>query len=194
MVTAEQCWPEQVQSADWDGRLAIVVAGDIAVYPAGPARPTGGAGVVAILIGPDAPLVLEPGMRASYMEDAYDFYKPDLGSEYGLRSAHRGVAWPLAFRAMLLALHTPVGGMGRSARRRTGCAQPCAPLQLPAGRRAAVHPVSTVAYLNHSLEPKPNAAARRPEPVTAVRARGRRNGGGMIARSQRRKLARGGSG
>jgi hypothetical protein len=134
-----------VQSPDWDGRLAIVVAGDIAVYPAGPARPTGGAGVVAILIGPDAPLVLEPGMRASYMEDAYDFYKPDLGSEYGLRSAHRGVAWPLAFRAMLLALHTPVSRWHRplgQAVAAPGCAQPCAPLQLPAGRRAAVHPVS----------------------------------------------------
>lgn len=40
-----------------------MVCGDIAVYEAGPARPTGGCGAVAMLIGPDAPLVLEPGLR-----------------------------------------------------------------------------------------------------------------------------------
>ena len=84
----------QVESSAWDGRLAIVVAGDISVYAAGPARPTGGAGVVAMLIGPDAPLVLEPGMRASYMEDAYDFYKPDLGSEYAATTDAACAIWP----------------------------------------------------------------------------------------------------
>lgn len=41
----------------------MVVCGDIAVYEAGPARPTGGCGAVAMLVGPDAPLVLEPGLR-----------------------------------------------------------------------------------------------------------------------------------
>jgi hydroxymethylglutaryl-CoA synthase len=71
-----------VESAAWDGRYAIAVAGDIAVYEPGPARPTGGAGVVAMLIGPNAPLTLEPGIRSSYFEDAYDFYKPNLESEY----------------------------------------------------------------------------------------------------------------
>lgn len=45
------------------GRYAVVVAGDIAVYAKGPARPTGGAGAVAMLIGPHAPLVLERGER-----------------------------------------------------------------------------------------------------------------------------------
>lgn len=49
--------------SEWDGRYALVVCGDIAVYEAGPARPTGGCGAVAMLIGPDAPLVLEPGLR-----------------------------------------------------------------------------------------------------------------------------------
>ncbi|KAK9839562.1 hypothetical protein WJX84_011987 [Apatococcus fuscideae] len=39
-----------VESSGWDGRLAVVVASDIAVYPPGPARPTGGAGAVAMLI------------------------------------------------------------------------------------------------------------------------------------------------
>lgn len=43
------------------GRLAIVVTADIAVYAAGSARSTGGAGAVAMLIGPNAPLVMERG-------------------------------------------------------------------------------------------------------------------------------------
>jgi len=71
-----------VESSSWDGRYAVVVAGDIAVYEKGPARPTGGCGIVAMLVGKDAPLVVEPGLRGVYMEDAYDFYKPNLESEY----------------------------------------------------------------------------------------------------------------
>lgn len=43
------------------GRFALVVAADIAVYASGAARPTGGAGAVAMLVGPNAPLVLERG-------------------------------------------------------------------------------------------------------------------------------------
>lgn len=70
-----------VESSAWDGRDAIVVAGDIALYK-GNARPTGGAGCVAMLIGPDAPLVFDAGCRGSYIVHAYDFYKPDLTSEY----------------------------------------------------------------------------------------------------------------
>ncbi len=46
-----------VGSEGWDGRLAIVVACDIAVYEKGPARPTGGAGAIAMLIGPKAKIV-----------------------------------------------------------------------------------------------------------------------------------------
>jgi hydroxymethylglutaryl-CoA synthase len=71
-----------VESSAWDGRDAIVVAGDIALYKKGNARPTGGAGAVAMLIGPNAPVVMEAGLRGSYMQHAYDFYKPDLTSEY----------------------------------------------------------------------------------------------------------------
>src|SRR5437667_7401180 len=71
-----------LESSAWDGRDAIVVAGDIALYKKGNARPTGGAGVIAMLVGPSAPLVLEPGLRGSYMQHAYDFYKADLTSEY----------------------------------------------------------------------------------------------------------------
>lgn len=65
----------------WDGRLAIVVAADIAVYDKGNARPTGGCGAIAMLVGPNAPLVFEP-FRATHMTHTYDFYKPDPASEY----------------------------------------------------------------------------------------------------------------
>ncbi|XP_071539039.1 hydroxymethylglutaryl-CoA synthase 1 [Panulirus ornatus] len=71
-----------VESSSWDGRYAVVVAGDIAVYATGPARPTGGAGAVAMLVGPHAPLIMEKGVRGSHMCHVYDFYKPDLSSEY----------------------------------------------------------------------------------------------------------------
>jgi hydroxymethylglutaryl-CoA synthase len=71
-----------VESSAWDGRDAIVIAGDIALYKKGNARPTGGAGCVAMLVGPDAPIAFEPGLRGSYITHAYDFYKPDLTSEY----------------------------------------------------------------------------------------------------------------
>ncbi|KAG7796842.1 hypothetical protein KL944_004943 [Ogataea haglerorum] len=76
-----------VESSAWDGRDAIVVCGDIAIYEEGTARPTGGAGTVAMLIGPDAPLTFEP-IRGSYMQHAYDFYKPDFTSEYPVVNGH----------------------------------------------------------------------------------------------------------
>lgn len=75
-----------MQSDFWDGRDAIVVAGDIAVYEKGPARPSGGVGCVAMLLSADAPVVFEP-IRATYMEDAYDFYKPK-DSEYPVVDGH----------------------------------------------------------------------------------------------------------
>ncbi|NP_999545.1 hydroxymethylglutaryl-CoA synthase, mitochondrial precursor [Sus scrofa] len=73
-----------VESSAWDGRYAVVVCGDIAVYPRGNSRPTGGAGAVAMLVGPEAPLALERGLRGTHMENAYDFYKPNATSEYPL--------------------------------------------------------------------------------------------------------------
>jgi 3-hydroxy-3-methylglutaryl CoA synthase len=48
-----------IESSSWDGRNAIVFAGDIAIYAEGSARPAGGAGACAILVGPNAPLVFE---------------------------------------------------------------------------------------------------------------------------------------
>ena len=70
----------------WDGRLAVVVMADISIYPAGPARPTSGAGAVALLLGPDAPLAFERRLSATHMANQYDFYKPS-----GLYPAVRGV-------------------------------------------------------------------------------------------------------
>uniref|UniRef100_A0A7N0UR94 Hydroxymethylglutaryl-CoA synthase n=2 Tax=Kalanchoe fedtschenkoi TaxID=63787 RepID=A0A7N0UR94_KALFE len=71
-----------VESSSWDGRYGLVVCTDSAVYAEGPARPTGGAAAIAMLIGPDAPIAFESKLRASHMSHAYDFYKPNLASEY----------------------------------------------------------------------------------------------------------------
>lgn len=71
-----------IESSYWDGRYAAVVMGDLALYAKGNARPTGGAGAIAMLIGPNAPLVFERGLRSTYISHSYDFYKPVLDSEY----------------------------------------------------------------------------------------------------------------
>jgi len=71
-----------VESDGWDGRYAIVVAADIAAYARGPARPTSGAGAVAMLIGRDAPLSFNPKERATHSTNCWDFYKPDHTVEY----------------------------------------------------------------------------------------------------------------
>ena len=77
-----------ISSPFWDGRYGIVVATDIAVYEDGPARCTGGAGAIALLIGPKPKIVFQRE-RATFMDNAYDFYKPNpstctiiKGSEY----------------------------------------------------------------------------------------------------------------
>ncbi|ODH12679.1 hydroxymethylglutaryl-CoA synthase [Paracoccidioides brasiliensis] len=80
-----------LESSAWDGRDAVVVTGDIALYKKGAARPTGGAGCIAMLIGPDAPIVFEPGLRGSHITHAYDFYKPDLTSEYPYVDGHYSI-------------------------------------------------------------------------------------------------------
>lgn len=80
-----------IESSAWDGRDAVVVCGDIAIYEKGAARPTGGAGTVALLIGPDAPIVFD-NIRGSYMEHVYDFYKPDFTSEYPYVDGHFSLA------------------------------------------------------------------------------------------------------
>ena len=65
-----------VESSAWDGRYGIVISSDIAVYPKGNARLTGGAGAIAILIGPNAPIIADP-VRSTFVDNAYDFYKPN---------------------------------------------------------------------------------------------------------------------
>lgn len=71
-----------VESRTWDGRDAVVVASDIALYKEPASRPTDGAGCVAMLVGPIVPIVTVPGLRGTHMTHAYDFYKPDMKSEY----------------------------------------------------------------------------------------------------------------
>ena len=51
-----RCW---VQEINWTALLTR--CSDIAVYASGNARPTGGAGVIAMLVGPNAPIVFERG-------------------------------------------------------------------------------------------------------------------------------------
>ncbi len=70
------------ESSAWDGRYAIVVAADIAVYAEGPARPTGGCGAVAMLIGRDAPLQIDVRTRTTHATHVWDFFKPNMDSEY----------------------------------------------------------------------------------------------------------------
>nr|KAG5712583.1 hypothetical protein BaRGS_011557 [Batillaria attramentaria] len=70
-----------VESSAWDGRYAVVVTTDVASY-ASRTRSTGSAGAVAMLIGPNAALVLDRGVRSYHIEHNYDFFKPDLASWY----------------------------------------------------------------------------------------------------------------
>ncbi|RAL14085.1 hydroxymethylglutaryl-CoA synthase [Aspergillus homomorphus CBS 101889] len=80
-----------IESSAWDGRDAVVVCGDIAAYDTADtaARPTGGAGCVAMLVGPDAAVVVEAGApRASYMRHVYDFWKADHAREGPVVEGH----------------------------------------------------------------------------------------------------------
>ncbi|KAL3462882.1 hydroxymethylglutaryl-CoA synthase [Aspergillus heterothallicus] len=80
-----------IESRSWDGRDAIVVMSDIALYKETSTRPTGGAGCVALLIGPEALLVLEPRLRGVYMSNTYDFYKPDPRVEFPIVKGHESI-------------------------------------------------------------------------------------------------------
>ena len=71
-----------VESDGWDGRYALVVAADIAAYARGGARPTSGAGAVAVLVGRDAVLEFTPGEKATHAANVWDFFKPDHSVEY----------------------------------------------------------------------------------------------------------------
>jgi hydroxymethylglutaryl-CoA synthase len=59
---------------------------------------TGGCAAIAMLIGPDAAIILDRKVRSTYMANVYDFYKPELSSEYPL------VDGPLSNQCYLQAL------------------------------------------------------------------------------------------
>ena len=84
-----------IESSSWDGRNAIVVGGDIAIYAEGSGRPTGGAGAVAMLIGPNAPLVLER-----------EFVCSNFPRSHACPFSIHPVPFPTAFRASVLAGRT----------------------------------------------------------------------------------------
>ncbi|KAK2954735.1 putative Hydroxymethylglutaryl-CoA synthase [Blattamonas nauphoetae] len=65
------------------GKYSIVVASDIAIYggPSLDARHTGGAGAVAMLITPNAPLVVDLD-RKVMSAHVYDFHKPNTSIEF----------------------------------------------------------------------------------------------------------------
>ena len=54
---------------------------DIAIYSKLSAKPTSGAGSVALIIGPNPSIVIEP-IRSSHFMNAYDFYKPELANDF----------------------------------------------------------------------------------------------------------------
>lgn len=58
-----------------------MISADIAEYAKGPARPSGGCGAVALLIGKGACIDLDI-TRSSYKAHEYDFYKPHLNSPF----------------------------------------------------------------------------------------------------------------
>ncbi|KAL0584214.1 Hydroxymethylglutaryl-CoA synthase, mitochondrial [Plecturocebus cupreus] len=72
--------------------------GDIAAYPSGNARPTGpGAGALAMLIGPKAPLALEQGLRGTHMENAYELLQTKFGlgvPSGGWKAFYPVLLWP----------------------------------------------------------------------------------------------------
>lgn len=71
-------------------RHGIVVTSDIAVYDDPAAVPTGGAGAVAMLLGPDAPLVIASPV-AYHTADVFDFYKPHMSSEFPVVDGHMSI-------------------------------------------------------------------------------------------------------
>jgi len=63
------------------GKYAVVVCADIAEYAKGPARPTGGACAIAMLIGKNGCIKLSD-IKSTDAKHVYDFYKPHLSSPY----------------------------------------------------------------------------------------------------------------
>ena len=64
-----------IQGDSWNGKYAIVICSDTAVHPDLDHLSAIGASSVAMLIGPNAPFVVEPE-RATFMKHSWDFYRP----------------------------------------------------------------------------------------------------------------------
>lgn len=64
-----------LHSSYYNGKYAIVIMADVAVYAKGNARATGGCGAIGVLLGRNAKIVIED-TRATYINHFYDFYKP----------------------------------------------------------------------------------------------------------------------
>lgn len=76
-----------IESSSWDGRYGLVIAGDIAKFE-DKLSFLDGASAVALLIGPNAPLVVE-SKRSSFMADRWDFFKPiDNKTKYPILYGH----------------------------------------------------------------------------------------------------------
>jgi len=158
-----------IESSSWDGRNAIVVCGDIAVYAEGPARPAGGAGACAILIGPNAPVVFEP-VHGTYMANTYDFYKPNLSSEY---PEVDGPVSVVTYVAALDAAYTTFKNKVEAAARRAGKDVSATPFSLedldysifhsPYGKQA-VKGHARMAYNDFVSDPKAPRHANVPNP------------------------------
>jgi len=100
------------ENKDWDKRYALVVCVDIAVYQRGPALPTGGAGAFCALIGKQPAFYLEP-IRAAYMANEYDFYKPNLSSPFPVVDGkHSNNCFAKAFDNCYRLLNKKIGPRG----------------------------------------------------------------------------------
>lgn len=76
-----------MESSTWDGRLGLVLMTDIAVYPDGTSRHLGGAGAIALLIAPNASIVMEP-VRSTSLDDIFDSAKPMIQADYSSFDFH----------------------------------------------------------------------------------------------------------
>ena len=72
-----------ISSSFYNGKYAIVIMADVAVYEKGNARTTGGCGAVGILLGRNANIVIE-SVRNTYINHVYDFYKPNPSKLFSL--------------------------------------------------------------------------------------------------------------
>ena len=64
-----------LQSASWCGQHGVVISSDAAVHPQAEGLSGIGASAVAIALGRNSAMIMEPA-RVSFMKHAWDFYRP----------------------------------------------------------------------------------------------------------------------